>query len=118
MPMFMLLLSDDPSEYAEMSPAELQAVIERYAAWSQGLAQQGKLRDGQKLRDEGGRVVRSDGGKVVVRDGPYAELKEIVSGYFLIDAADYDEAVAIASSCPHAQSRGSIMIREIEPTGE
>jgi hypothetical protein len=55
---------------------------------------------------------------VVVRDGPYAELKEIVSGYFLIDAADYQEAVAIATSCPHAQSRGSIMVREIEPTGE
>jgi hypothetical protein len=52
----------------------------------------------------------------VVRDGPYAELREVVSGYFVVEAADYDEAVAIAASCPHAQSRGSILVREIEDT--
>lgn len=117
MPMFMLLLSDDPTEYADLSPTALQEVVARYAAWAGTLAQQGKMRGGEKLRDEGGRVVRTEGGKVVVRDGPYAELREIVSGYFLIEAADYEEAVAIASSCPHAQSKGSIAVREIEPTG-
>jgi len=116
MPNFMLLLSDVPTEYATMSPAELQAVVERYTAWADGLAAQGKLRGGQKLRDEGGRVVRNEAGKVVVRDGPYAELREIVSGFFVVAAADYEEAVAIAMSCPHAQSKGSIAVREIEPT--
>lgn len=113
----MLLLSDDPTEYADMSPAELQAVLDRYMAWANDLGARGKMLGGEKLRDEGGRVLRNDGGKVVVRDGPYAEVREIVSGYFLVEATDYDDAVAIAASCPHAQSRGSIMVREIEPTG-
>lgn len=117
MPKFMLLLSDDPSEYATMSPAELQDVVARYNAWAGGLAAQGKLHDGQKLRDEGGRVVRNQAGKVVVQDGPFAELREVVSGFFVVEAADYDEAVAIATSCPHAQSQGSIAVREVEPTG-
>ena len=116
MPMFMLLLSDDPAEYADLSPAELQAIVARYSAWSRGLAERGKLRDGQKLRDEGGRTVRTEAGSLVVRDGPYAELREVVSGYFVVEAAHYDEAVAIAASCPHAQSRGSILVREIEDT--
>jgi hypothetical protein len=111
---FMLLLADDPTEYTTLSPAEMQAVIARYAAWSTALAQQGKMKGGHKLRDEGGRVLRQEQGKIVVRDGPYAEVREVVSGYFLIDAASYEEAVAIAHSCPHAQSRGSITVREIE----
>lgn len=113
---FMLLLSDDPTEYATMSPAELEAVVQRYNEWARRLAAQGKLHDGQKLRDEGGRIVRNESGTVVVKDGPYAELREIVSGFFVVDAADYDEAVAIARDCPHAQSKGSIAVREIEPT--
>jgi hypothetical protein len=114
MPMYMLLLSDDPSEYADYSPADFQDLIARYTAWSDDLASRGKLRGGEKLRDEGGKLIRSEGGKVVVRDGPYAEVREVVSGYFLIDAADYDEAVAIAITCPHAQSRGGMAVREID----
>ncbi|MBL0940463.1 MAG: transcription initiation protein [Gemmatimonadaceae bacterium] len=111
----MLLLSDDPTEFTTMSPAELQDVLARYSSWSNSLAAQGKLRGGEKLRDEGGRILRKEGDKIVVRDGPYAEVREVVSGYFLIDAANYDEAEAIARTCPHAQSRGSMAIREIEP---
>ncbi|WP_353267587.1 YciI family protein [Gemmatimonas sp.] len=114
---FMLLLTDDPSEYATMSPAELQAVIARYMAWSDRLGAEGKLVGGEKLADEGGKLLRKEGGKVVVRTGPYAELREVVSGFFIVQAADYDEAVAIAQSCPHADSRGSISVRCIESTG-
>jgi hypothetical protein len=113
---FMLLLFDDPTEYATMSPAELQAVVARYSAWADRLGAQGKMRGGEKLRDEGGRVLRREQGALVVKVGPYAEVREIISGYFLLEAADYDEAVALASSCPHADSRGSMMLRAIEDT--
>ena len=116
MSLFMLLLADDPTEYADLSPAELQDIIARYSAWSGEMAANGRLRGGNKLADEGGRVLRREGDTVVVRDGPYAELREIVSGYFLIEAADYDDAESVARSCPHAQSRGSISIRAIEPS--
>jgi hypothetical protein len=113
---FMLLLFDDPTEYATMSPAQLQAVIARYSAWAADLGRRGKLRGGEKLRDEGGRVLRKEHGAMVVQDGPYAEVREIISGYFLLEAANYDEAVALASTCPHADSRGSMALREIENT--
>ncbi|MCA0374177.1 MAG: YciI family protein [Gemmatimonadetes bacterium] len=114
---FMLLLFDDPTEYADMSPDQLQAVVEKYMAWSAEMGAAGRLQGGHKLRDEGGRIVRSEGGAVVVRDGPYAEVREVVSGYFLIEAADYADAVAVASTCPHAHSRGSMHVREIEVIG-
>lgn len=114
---FMLILSDNPANDAALSPAELEAVIARYMAWSARMAQEGRLRGGHKLREEGGRLLTNDGQQVIVRDGPYAEVREVVSGYFLIEAADYDEAVAIARTCPHADRPGSMQIREIEVLG-
>lgn len=111
---FMLVLFDDPTEYSDMSPAQLQDLLARYMAWNQEMRGSGKVVGGHKLRDEGGRILKGEGGKVVVRDGPYAELREVIGGYFILDAANYDEAVKIASSCPHATSRGSMHLREIE----
>ena len=115
MPQFMLILHDDPSEYRDLSPEAMQQIVERYSAWARDLAAKGTLAGSNKLRDEGGRIVRSQGGRVVVNDGPYAEAKEIISGYFIVEAATYDDAVEIAKHCPHAESRGRIEVREIEP---
>lgn len=114
---FMLLLFDDPTEYSEMSPSQLQDLLARYMAWNQKMRGSGKVVGGHKLREEGGRNLKSEAGKVVVRDGPYAELREVIGGYFILDAADYNEAVEIASSCPHATSRGSMQLREIQVMG-
>lgn len=114
---YMLILLDDPTEYADMSPDQLQDLLARYMAWNQKMRGAGKVVGGHKLRDEGGRILKGEGGKVVVRDGPYVELREVVGGYFLLDAATYDEAVEIAASCPHATSRGSMQLREIEVMG-
>jgi|APMI01.1.fsa_nt_gi hypothetical protein len=114
---FMFLLSDNPANDAALSPEALEALLARYMAWTSRMAQEGRLRGGEKLRDEGGRLLTNEAGHVVVRDGPYAELREVVSGYFLIEAADYDEAVAIARTCPHAERPGSMQIREIEVLG-
>jgi hypothetical protein len=114
MPKFMLILHDDLSHLAGMSPAEMQRVIAQYNAWSAKIAQAGKLVGGDKLRDEGGRHLTQKGGKMTVRDGPYAEAKEIVGGYFMIQAKDYDEATALCGDCPHLQLGGRIEVREID----
>jgi hypothetical protein len=53
-------------------------------------------------------------GKVSVRDGSFAETKEIVGGYFTINAMDYDAAVRICEDCPHLSLGGRIELREIE----
>jgi hypothetical protein len=118
MPEFMLLLHENPASFASLSPDEMQRIIQKYSAWSAGLASQGKLVGGDKLRDEGGKHLRrktSAGARAAVVDGPYTEVKEIVGGYFKVAAADYDEAVKLAGDCPHLEF-GWIEIREIEPT--
>ena len=56
---------------------------------------------GEKLAEEGGKVVSARRSRVTIVDGPYSETKEVVGGYFLVQAADYAEAVELARDCPH-----------------
>lgn len=119
MPAYLLLLHENPADWRELAPEEMQRVIEKYGAWSRALAERGQLAGGEKLRDDGGRHVRRNGagagGAALVTDGPYAEAREVVGGYFLVRADDYDAAVVIAGECPHL-ARGWVEVREIEPT--
>jgi hypothetical protein len=115
MPQYLLLLHEDPSQYAEVSPAEMQAIIEKYNAWAGKLAQQGRLRGGEKLQEGTGKTVRKSGGKLAVTDGPYTEGREVVGGYFLVEADNYEQALELANDCPHVEN-GVVEVREIEPT--
>lgn len=112
----MLLLHENPASFANVSPEEIQKVIGEYVDWRVGLQKQGRLVAGQKLRDEGGRHLTLDGGRLRVDDGPYVEAKEVIGGYFTIEAKDYDDAIEIARSCPHLKYGGRIELREVEPT--
>lgn len=114
---YVLLLHEDPSGFAEISPDEIEKVIGEYMAWREGLAAQGRLAGGKKLRDEGGRWLTRENGDVRVLDGPYSEAKEVMGGFFIITAADYAEAVEVSRTCPHLVYGGRIELREVEPTG-
>jgi hypothetical protein len=81
MAQFMLLMRGGAMEYLAYSPEEIQQAIQKYEDWARRLIEQGQLRGGDKLRDDGGRLVRSQSGQIVV-DGPFAETKETVGGYF------------------------------------
>ena len=108
MPQFVLMLRDSGAFPTDISPEEIQQILERYGAWSARLQA-----SGQKLKDGEGRVLaRKESGLSIV-DGPYAETREVLGGYFLINAADYDEAVRLSEDCPHLDF-GSIEIREVE----
>ncbi len=115
MPQYMLILHDDLAALSRISPDEMQRVVAKYMEWSQKVAKSGHLRGGEKLRDDGGKNLTAPGGKLVVRDGPFAEAKELVGGYFLIDAKDYDAATKLSADCPHLALGGRIELREIEP---
>lgn len=117
MSQFILILHDDMAALSAMSPDEMQRVIARYQAWSAKMAQAGKLAGGEKLRDDGGKHLTAKGGKFTVRDGPFAEAKEIIGGYFLIEAKDYAEATKLCEDCPHLALGGRIELREIEKLG-
>ena len=109
MPQFVLMLRDNGSFPTNISAEEIQEIIERYRVWSERVG--GK---GQKLADgEGRTVVRASEGGITVTDGPYAESKEVIGGYFLIDAEVYDTVAKLAEDCPHLEY-GSIEIRQIE----
>lgn len=114
---FMLLLHESPTEYDNVAPAEMQAIFARYMTWWQGLGAEGKIVHSNKLQDEGGRAITRAKGKVVVVDGPYAEAREVVSGYFVIKADSYDEAVKIAMTCPHLERDGRVDVREVHALG-
>ncbi|NOK18923.1 transcription initiation protein [Corallococcus carmarthensis] len=111
---FLMLLHENPAQFATLSPAELQAIVEEYARWSEQLLQEGRLLQGEKLRDEGGRRLKQQGGQLLVSDGPYAEVKDVVGGLFILSADSYDAAVALARTCPHLRYGGEVELRAIE----
>src|ERR1051325_11284086 len=80
-----------------LSPEELQKVTDNWMAWFKRLTDEGKALAGNPLEREG-KIV--SGKNRVVSDGPFAESKEAVGGYFLLDVGTMDEAVAIAQVCP------------------
>ena len=107
MPKFVLVLRDTGFP-TDISPEEIQAIIGRYGAWKDKLSA-----SGQKLFDGEGRVVARNGNGVTVTDGPFAEVKEVIGGYFIVEANDYDDAVRLcerlARTSTSARSRsGSI----------
>ena len=113
MAQFVLLLHENPSRFEHLSPEEMQQMVMRYSAWGRSLAERGQYVGGHKLTDEGGRhLVRAAGG-LVASDGPYNETKEVVGGLFIVEAPNYDAAVALARDCPHIDN-GWIEIRQIE----
>ena len=111
---FMLIARDGPQHFADVSPEDMQRIIEKYVAWGTKLEEAGKKGAGSKLRDGEGKVLRGNGGKLTVTDGPFSETKEVVGGYWMIDAADYDEAIELARDCPHIEYGASLEIREVE----
>lgn len=116
MPNYMLLLHEEPMDYSQLSPEQIQGVIAEYVAWRHQIEAEGKFVGGEKLKDEGGKHLSGAGGALRVTDGPYTEAKEVIGGFFTIAAADYDEAVKTAGGCPHLKYGGRIELREIEPT--
>jgi hypothetical protein len=110
---YMLLLRDNGTMFGALSPEEIQRVVQRYGDWRRSLGD--RIVSASKLRDKEGRVLNRNGSKTVVMDGPFTETKEIVGGYFLIEADSYDHAIELSRDCPHFDF-GSIEIRELQPT--
>jgi len=81
-----------------LTPEEVQEMVTQWYAWFERLTQQGKCKAGQPLEREG-KIVSGRNGRTVA-DGPFAESKEAIGGYFLLQVDDINEAVEIAKQCP------------------
>jgi hypothetical protein len=92
------------------SPEQWQQHMMKWKTWMDKLAQQGQLNGGQPLNADG-KVIWGSAKKIT--DGPYVEGKEIVGGYLLIKANDYNQAVEISKGCPIFEHDGIVEVREI-----
>jgi hypothetical protein len=110
MPKYILLLRGDKEQaYAQLSPEDIQKVIERYFAWQKRPFVVG----GAGLIDKTGRVLRKKDGRVSVTEGPFSESREVMGGFFTIEAASFEEAVELSSDNPHLDF-GTMEIREVK----
>jgi hypothetical protein len=101
MAQYMLLLHQNPGTNASLPPESFKEIVQRYYAWSEKMRQQGRLVSGEKLAVGRIRHIRMRDGKPLSSDGPYAEAKDVVGGFWVIEAKDDAEADAIARDCPH-----------------
>src|SRR5437764_2357968 len=110
---YALLICTDETAMDAMSPAEAQASTAAYMAWGDEMAKRGVLGGGERLRPTtDATTVRVRDGEVLASDGPFAETKEQMGGFYLVDCKDLDEAIDVASKIPGARD-GSIEVRPI-----
>lgn len=94
----------------EMSPDERQASMMKWKSWMDGLAAKKHVIGGEPL-DNDGKVVK--GRAKSVTDGPFAEGKEIVGGYLVVDAGSLDAATELSKGCPILDEDGSVEVRTV-----
>ena len=100
------------SERPPSSPQQMQERLERWTTWLRNLQESKHLVDrGLPLEWSGGAVVRNRKGSI--SDGPYAESKDIVMGFSLIEAKDLAEAVSLAQGCPALDGAGLVEVRPV-----
>jgi hypothetical protein len=94
-----------------LSPEQIQTTMNQWKGWFEGLKNEGKLKGGQPLEREG-KLVSGKKGRIVA-DGPFAESKEAIGGYFMLDVGSLDEAVAIAKNCPGLDYGIAVEVRPV-----
>ena len=105
MTQYMLLLHQVPNYNMDLPREKMMEMTKRYMAWADGMRQKGKLAGGEKLAAGGVRHIKVKDGKPVASDGPYAEAKDVVGGYFVIEAKDAGRGRGDRPDCPHLCDR-------------
>lgn len=93
------------------SPEQMQKTMAKWIAWFKQLESAGALKHMGNPLEDTGKVVKSQ--KVVV-DGPYAEAKDVIGGYSVVEAKDLDQAAELAKGCPILEVGGSVEVRQIQ----
>jgi hypothetical protein len=110
---YLCLIYDDEQKMAGMSKTEGEAFMGEYFAFTEGIRQSGHYRSGEALEPvHTATTVRLRDGQLLTTDGPFAETKEQLGGFYLIEAKDLNEAIQIAGKIPSART-GSIEIRPV-----
>lgn len=114
---YVCLIYDDEQLWARMSAAERDGIMGEYGAFGRDVAASGHMRGGNQLQPtSAATTLRLRDGALSVTDGPYAETKEALGGYFVIEARDLNEAIQVASRIPSARI-GAIEVRPVVEMG-
>jgi hypothetical protein len=113
---YLLLIYESEAAWAALSEAERGKIFEEYMTYSKGIRAKGNYLGGAALQPVAtATTVRVKNGKTLTTDGPFAETREQLGGFFLVEAKDLDEAIVLAAGIPGARM-GSIEVRPILPT--
>jgi hypothetical protein len=113
---YLLILYSNESGWSNMTPAEQEQTMGAYNAYTEALKKAGALAGSNRLQPiSSATTVRAANGKTQVLNGPYADSKEQLGGYYLIDVPDLDAAISWAARCPGA-SHGTVEVRPTWPT--
>jgi len=110
---YLLMIYSNEAEYAKRDAATVEKITAEYGAFTQSIIQSGNFKAADRLRPTStATTVRVRDGKILTTDGPFAETREQLGGYYLIEAKDLDTAIGIAARIPSARD-GSIEVRPI-----
>jgi hypothetical protein len=110
---YLLLIYRNEAQQSRMDPADYQKLLAEYGEYTQSIVQSGNFKAGDGLQPTStATTVRVREGKILTTDGPFAETREQLGGYYLVDAKDLDAAIAMAARIPGARD-GSIEVRPV-----
>jgi hypothetical protein len=110
---YLCLIYENEKSWESLPPAESEAIMNEYFTFTGDIQKSGKYVAGEALQPTGtATTVRVRNGKVSTTDGPFAETKEQLGGFYLIDAKDLNDAIQVASRIPSARF-GSVEVRPI-----
>lgn len=112
---YLLLIYDNEQNWLGLNETDREAIMTEYMTFTESIAKTGHYKGGNELEPTNtATTVRVRNGKRTTTDGPFAETREHLGGYYLIDAKDLDEAIGLAERIPGARS-GSVEVRPIRP---
>lgn len=113
---YLLLIYENEGDFADASEAEQGKIFQEYMDYTRGIKKSGNYIGGEALQPIAtATTVRQRNGKIVTTDGPFAETKEQLGGFYLVEAKDLDEAIKLAGGIPAVRT-GTIEVRPIMPT--
>jgi hypothetical protein len=112
---YLLLIYNNEAEFDALGEAKLTTMMNEFTDFTKSIVQSGNFKAGDRLKPvSSASTVRVRNGKPVITDGPFAETREQLGGYYLIEAKNLDEATAIAARIPGAKI-GSVEVRPVWP---
>jgi hypothetical protein len=112
---YMLLIYTREDQWGAMSPQEIRTAMDGHLAIMDETVKRGMLVGVNPLaHTRTATTVRVENGKVLTTDGPFAETREVLAGYYMLDCQDLDEAIAWAARIPHCKGQGCVEVRPID----